>query len=182
MDYIVYAAKRMQQLIQDLLEYSRVAKKGEKFQPVDIEEVLDSALFNLKTLITKSNVEITHDKLPTVTAYKSQLIQLLQNLIGNAIKFKKINEPIKIHISAKKDEKSFEYLFSVSDNGIGIEKEYFDRIFTIFWRLHTREEYTGTGIGLSTVKKIIESHGGRIWVESGLGEGSTFYFTIPISK
>ena len=182
MDYIVDAAKRMQQLIHDLLEYSRVAKKGEKFQPVDIEEVLNSALFNLKTLITKSNVEITHDKLPTVTAYKSQLIQLLQNLIGNAIKFKKTNELLKIHISAQKDEKNFEYLFSVSDNGIGIEKEYFDRIFTIFQRLHTREEYTGTGIGLSTAKKIIEYHDGRIWVESEPGVGSTFYFTIPVSK
>jgi len=179
MDYIVDAAKRMQELIYDLLEYSRVAKNGEKFQPVDIEEVLNSALFNLKTLITKSNVEITHDKLPTVTAYKNQLIQLLQNLIGNAIKFKKTNESLKIHISAQKDEKKFEYIFSVSDNGIGIEKEYFDRIFTIFQRLHTREEYTGTGIGLSTAKKIIEYHGGSIWVESKPGVGSTFYFTIP---
>ena len=180
MDYIVEAAKRMQQLINDLLEYSRVTTKGEEFQQVDMEEVLDNALQNLKSSIEENNAEITHDKLPTVMADKVQLIQLLQNLIGNAIKFKKPDEPTKIHISAQKDDKKGGYLFSVSDNGIGMEPKYAERIFIIFQRLHTRDVYKGTGIGLSISKKIIERHGGRIWVESELGVGSTFYFTIPI--
>ncbi|HEX3014725.1 MAG TPA: PAS domain S-box protein, partial [Methanobacterium sp.] len=179
MGYIVDAAKRMQQLINDLLEYSRVTTKGKEFFPVDVNEVLDDVLQNLKTSIDENNAEITVDKLPTVTADKSQLCQLFQNLIGNAIKFKKPDEPPKIHISARKDEERNEYLFSVVDNGIGMELQYAERIFTIFQRLHTREEYSGTGIGLSISKKIVERHGGHIWIESELGKGSTFYFTIP---
>ena len=118
--------------------------------------------------------------LPTVIADKSQLNQLFQNLIGNAIKFKKPDEPPKIHISARKDEEKDEYVFSVSDNGIGMEPQYAERIFVIFQRLHTREVYKGTGIGLAIVKRIVERHGGHIWVESSFGVGSTFYFTIPI--
>ena len=182
MDYIVEAAKRMQQLINDLLEYSRVATKGAEFQQVDTEEVLDNVLQNLKSSIEENNAEITHDELPTVIADKVQLVQLFQNLIGNAIKFKKPDEPPKIHISAQKDEKKNEYVFSVSDNGIGMEPQYAERIFIIFQRLHTRDVYKGTGIGLSIAKKIIERHGGRIWVESEFGVGSTFYFTIPIDE
>jgi PAS domain S-box-containing protein len=180
MEYIVDATKRMQQLIKDLLEYSRVATSGEEFQQVDTEEVLGNVLSNLKSSIIKNNAEITHDRLPTVTADKTQLTQLFQNLIGNAIKFKKPNEPPRIHISARKDEERGEYLFSVSDNGIGMESQYMERIFVIFQRLHTRDVYKGTGIGLSIVKRIVERHGGRIWVESALGVGSNFYFTIPI--
>ncbi len=180
MDYIVDATKRMQQLINDLLQYSRVATQEEELQEVDTEEVLKSVLSNLKSSIEENNAEITHDELPTVTADKSQLNQVFQNLIGNAIKFKKDDTPLRIHISAGKDDVKGEYVFSVSDNGIGMEPQYAERIFVIFQRLHTREVYKGTGIGLAIVKRIVERHGGRIWVESDYGVGSTFYFTIPI--
>ncbi|MGZ7043095.1 MAG: sensor histidine kinase [Methanobacterium sp.] len=143
---------------------------------------MDNVLSNLKSSIEENKAEITHDKLPTVTADKSQLNQVFQNLIGNAIKFKKPDEPPKIHISARKYEGKGEYLFSVIDNGIGMEPQYAERIFVIFQQLHTMAEYKGTGIGLSIAKRIIERHRGRIWVESELGEGSTFYFTIPIVR
>ncbi|MGZ7120297.1 MAG: sensor histidine kinase, partial [Methanobacterium sp.] len=178
MGYIVDAAKRMQTLINDLLQYSRVTTKGKEFRSVDVNEVLDTVFSNLKTNIDENNAEITVDNLPIVIADGSQLVQLFQNLIGNAIKFKKPDEPPKIHISAHKEDN--EYLFSVSDNGIGMESQYAERIFVIFQRLHTIDEYKGTGVGLSIAKKIVERHGGRIWVESELGEGSTFYFTLPI--
>jgi signal transduction histidine kinase len=180
MDYIVNAAKRMQTLINDLLRYSRVMTKGKEFEPVNIEDVLDDVLGNLKMFIEENNAEITHDNLPTVMADRLQLIQLFQNLIGNSIKFKKENEPPKIHISARKDEKNKEYIFSVADNGIGMDPQYAERIFIIFQRLHTINEYHGTGIGLSIAKRIVERHGGHIWVESELGKGSTFHFTLPI--
>ena len=178
MDYIVDAAIRMKILINDLLEYSRVATQGKEFQQVDTEDILNNVLKNLKTSIEENNAKITHDPLPTVTADKTQLNQVFQNLVGNAIKFKKPDEPPKIHISAQKENN--EYLFSVHDNGIGMEPQYIERIFVIFQRLHTIAEYNGTGIGLSITKRILERHGGRIWVESEFGEGSTFYFTIPI--
>jgi PAS domain S-box-containing protein len=180
MEYIVDAAKRMQQLINDLLEYSRVATQAKEFEPVDVNEVLNTVLSNLKISIDEDNVEIVYDNLPTVNADSSQLVQLFQNLIGNAIKFRKPDKPPKIHVSAHKNEENSEYVFSVSDNGIGMEPQYAERIFVIFQRLHTRDMYSGTGIGLSVAKKIVERHGGRIWVESELGEGSTFYFTIPL--
>jgi PAS domain S-box-containing protein len=180
MEYIVDAAKRMQQLIQDLLEYSRVATRGEELKQVNTEKVLKNVLYNLKTSIDENNAEITYDNLPMVMVDKGQLDQLFQNLISNAIKFKKPDEPPRIHISASKDENNNHYIFSVSDNGIGMDPQYFDRIFTIFQHLHTMDEYEGTGIGLSISKRIIERHGGSIWVESSLGKGSTFYFTIPI--
>jgi PAS domain S-box-containing protein len=179
-NYIVEAAKRMQQMILDLLEYSRVMTKGEKFKETDATEALDTALFYLKGAIKDCNVEVTPDKLPTVMADQSQLTKVFQNLISNAIKFRKHNEPSKIHISARKDKEKNEYVFSVQDNGIGMDPQYAERIFTIFQRLHTLDEYRGTGIGLSIVKRIIERHGGHVWVESELGKGSTFYFTLPI--
>lgn len=179
MDYIVDASKRMKDLINDLLEYSRVGSKGKEFEPTKLEEVLEDTLFNLKVSITECNAEITSDPLPEIMADKNQLILLFQNLIGNAIKFKKEDEHPTIHISARNDEKNGEYVFSVTDNGIGIDPQYAERIFVIFQRLHTRNEYSGTGIGLAICKKIVERHGGKIWVESELGKGSTFYFTIP---
>ncbi|MGB9980403.1 PAS domain S-box protein [Methanobacterium sp.] len=181
-DYIVDAAKRMQQLINDLLQYSRVTTKGKEFQLVNVNEVLDNVLQNLKMSIDENNTEIIVHELPTVIADDSQLIQLFQNLIGNAIKFRKPNEAPIIHISARKDENKNEYLFSVTDNGIGMEPQYAERIFTIFQRLHTRDEYEGTGIGLSIAKRIVERHGGQIWIESKYGKGSTFYFTIPFGS
>ena len=179
MDYIVEAAKRMQRMILDLLEYSRVSTINDEFKETDTAEVLNEALFNLKGTIKHNNAVIIHKDLPTVTADKSQLIKVFQNLISNAIKFKKENEPPKINISASKDKEKNEYVFSAQDNGIGIDPQYVERIFTIFQRLHTRDEYPGTGIGLSIVKRIVERHGGRIWVESELSRGTTFYFTLP---
>ena len=161
MEYIVEAAKRMQQLINDLLEYSRVTTKGKEFEPVDVNEVLNTVLSNLKISIDEDNVEIIYDNLPTVTADSSQLVQLFQNLIGNAIKFRKPDKPPIINVSAHKDEEKNEYIFSVQDNGIGMEPQYAERIFVIFQRLHTRDVYSGTGIGLSIAKRIVERHGGR---------------------
>ncbi len=180
--FIVDGSIRMKQMIQDLLEFSRVTTKGGEFKPTNTEELLKQTLSSIKTVIDENNAKITYDSLPTVIADNKQLQRVFQNLILNAIKFKKPEEPPKIHISSKKDEKKGEYIFGVSDNGIGIEEKYFDRIFAIFQRLHTREEYKGTGIGLAIVKRTIERHGGRIWVESEPGKGSTFYFTIPIER
>jgi len=181
-EFIVDGTNRMQAMIKDLLQYSRVQTKGEELKLTKVQNALDQAIFNLKILIEENNAEITHDKLPTVIADEKQLVQLFQNLISNAIKFKKPDEPPKIHISAIKDEEKGEYIFGVSDNGIGMESEYAERIFELFQRLHTRDEYKGTGIGLAVAKKIVERHGGMIWVESEPGKGSTFYFTIPIKE
>jgi PAS domain S-box-containing protein len=181
MEYIVEAAKRMQRMILDLLEYSRVSTNNGEFEEIDTTEVLDGALFNLRGAIENNKAVITHNDLPAVTADKSQLIKVFQNLIANAIKFKKEDEPPKIHVSARKDLQKNQYIFSVQDNGIGMDPQYAERIFTLFQRLHTRDEYQGTGIGLSVAKRIVERHGGRIWVESELGKGSTFYFSLPIN-
>ncbi len=175
--FAVDGANRMQGLINDLLVYSRVGARVKGFEPADCTAVLDQALANLQAAIEKSGAVVTHDPLPAVTADKLQLVQLFQNLIGNAIKFH-VEAPPRIHISA--EQKGNEWVFSVRDNGIGIEPQYAERIFVIFQRLHTREEYPGTGIGLAICKKIVERRGGRIWVESQPGTGSTFYFTIPI--
>lgn len=174
--FAVDGANRMQTLIQDLLAFSRVGTRGKPFEPTDCEDVLEQVLTNLKVTIEESGAVVTHDALPTVMADDLQLVQLLQNLVGNAIKFHS-EEPLHIHISV--EQKAGEWEFSVADNGIGIEQEFFDRIFVIFQRLHGRGEYSGTGIGLAVCKKIVERHGGRIWVESELGKGTTFFFTIP---
>lgn len=174
--HAVDAATRMQSLINDLLEYSRVNRWGKALESTDTEKSLKNALTNLQIAIHESNAQITHDPLPTLMADAGQLTQLLQNLMGNAIKFRG-ERPLHIHIGAKKIEHTWQ--FQVSDNGIGIESKYYERIFLVFQRLHTRREYPGTGIGLALCKKIIERHGGQIWVESQPGLGSTFYFTIP---
>ena len=177
-DYIVEASIRMKQMILDLLEYSRLTRVEKKCEPLKIEDMLLDIFDNLNLLIRENKAQITYENLPTVFADESQLFRVFQNLIENAIKFKKENEDPQIHISTYFDEKNKEHVFSVSDNGIGIEEQYFNRIFTLFQRLHTREEYEGTGIGLSISKRIIENHGGKMWVESEYGTGSTFYFTI----
>ena len=178
-DFIGFAAdgaSRMHTLIRDLLKYSRVGTRGKPPTPVDCEDALNHALANLKLAIEDSGAVVTHDPLPTVAADSSQLVELFQNLIGNAIKFKGEGH-VRVHVAV--EPKEDKWLFSVADNGIGISPEYFDRIFVIFQRLHGREEYEGTGIGLAVCKKIVERHGGRMWVESEIGRGSTFYFTIP---
>lgn len=177
--YAVDGTSRMQTLINDLLAYSRVGTQGKDFEPTDGEAIFEQAVANLKAAIEESGATVTHDALPTVIGDSSQLVQLLQNLISNAVKFRG-QEPPRIHIAAEPKEN--EWLFSVRDNGIGIDPEYHDRIFIIFQRLHGREDYPGTGIGLTICKKIVERHGGRIWVESEPGQGATFYFTIPMEE
>ena len=178
-DFIGYAVdgtNRMQKMINDLLAFSRVGTRGKDFVPTDCESVLNTALANLQVAVKESESVITHDTLPTIEADSSQLVQVFQNLIGNAIKFCGDNTP-HIHISTKRDDGK--WLFSVSDDGIGLDPEYRDRIFIIFQRLHGKHEYHGTGIGLAICKKIVERHGGTIWVESEVGNGATFCFTIP---
>ncbi|MGC9964123.1 MAG: PAS domain S-box protein [Syntrophobacteraceae bacterium] len=174
--YAVDGAKRMQQMINDLLAYSRVGRRAEDFKPVECETALDWALMNLATSIAESSSVITHEPLPTVVACGGLLGQLFQNLIGNAIRFR-AGDPPRIHVSAER--KGSEWLFSVRDNGIGFDMQYTDRIFMIFQRLHGKGKYSGTGIGLAICKKIVERHGGRIWAESKPGKGTIFYFTIP---
>jgi light-regulated signal transduction histidine kinase (bacteriophytochrome) len=197
-DFIAYAvdgANRMQRLINDLLAYSRVGTRGKPFAPTDCNSVLGQARVNLSMVIEESSALVTNDELPTVMADEGQLVQLFQNLIGNAIKFRSEKPPY-VHVSAQRikdseipnpkseirNPKSESWVFSVRDNGIGIDPQYHERIFVIFQRLHKKEEYPGTGMGLAICKRIVERHGGKIWVESEPGEGSTFYFTIPMRE
>jgi len=173
--HVVEGAERMQALINDLLTYSRVGSRGGARTPVDMKQALDDAVGNLSAAIEASRAVIRSDPLPTIAADPSQMVQLLQNLVGNAIKFHGPRAP-DIHIGARREKDA--WVFSVRDNGIGIEPKYHDRIFLIFQRLHSRLEYPGTGIGLAVCKKIVERHSGRIWFESQPGEGTTFFFTI----
>jgi light-regulated signal transduction histidine kinase (bacteriophytochrome) len=176
MRYIVDGAKRMQALINDLLAYSRLGARGKPFLETDCNKVLVRVLADFDKSIRNSGAEVTYDTLPTLMADELQIGQVFQNLIGNAIKFCR-DTPPRIHISAKREGDG--WIFSVSDNGIGLGQEFFDRIFVMFQRLHTQAEYPGTGIGLAICKKIVERHGGHIWAESEVGKGSTFYFKIP---
>ncbi|MDY6864442.1 MAG: PAS domain S-box protein [Halobacteriota archaeon] len=181
-DFIHFAvdgATRMQRMINDLLTYSRVGTRGKPFEEVDSETLLKDALSNLEIRIEESSAIVTHDPLPTVMADDVQFVQLLQNLIGNSIKYNDKDTP-EVHIGV--EDKDGDWLFSVKDNGIGIEPEYIDSVFEIFRRLPTEKEYEGSGIGLSVCKKIVERHGGRIWLESEPGSGTTFYFTVPSLK
>ncbi|MEG4321988.1 MULTISPECIES: PAS domain S-box protein [unclassified Microcoleus] len=176
-NYIVDGATRMQQLINDLLAYSRLGTRAQEFEMADCNAAVKQSLCNLQIAIAETKAVITCGAMPTVMADESQLVQLFQNLIANGIKFCRQDIPL-IQIAAQRQEG--EWLLSVRDNGIGIDPEYADRIFIIFQRLHGRRQYSGTGIGLAMCKRIVERHGGRIWVESQEGKGATFYFTIPI--
>ena len=181
-DFIAYAVdgvKRMQALIQDLLAYSRVGIHRKPFEPTNCDLVLAQTLKNLLVAIEEAGAIVAYDPLPHVKGDFSQLVQLFQNLISNAIKFRS-DRPCQILISAQ--QQGDQWRFAVRDNGIGLELRYAERIFTIFQRLHPREEYAGTGIGLAICKKIVEGHGGEIWVKSQPGGGSIFYFTLPISE
>jgi PAS domain S-box-containing protein len=169
-------ATRMQQLLEDLLDYSRVSRRPQPFEPINCTTILKDVLTDLAVTMQESSAVVTADSLPTVLGDRTQLRQLLQNLISNAIKFRR-EEPPLVHIRAEPQEDF--WLFTVRDNGIGIDPQFAERIFVLFQRLHSRQEYPGTGIGLAICKKIVERHAGRIWVESHLGEGSTFYFTLP---
>lgn len=175
--YAVGGAIRMQRLINDLLTFSRVTAQDKVFEWVDCNGLLEEALSNLRIAVEENGAIVTHDPLPTVMADGGQLVQLFQNLIGNAIKFRG-KEPPQVYVSAER--RTGEWLFSVRDNGIGVDPQYAERIFVIFQRLHNREEYPGTGIGLALCKKIVERHGGRIWVASQTGQGATFHFTLPL--
>ncbi|CAG0999883.1 two-component system, NarL family, sensor histidine kinase EvgS [Methanosarcinales archaeon] len=176
--FIVDGATRMQEMIDNLLAYSRVSTRAKPFELINCETVFDQALANVKMAIEESGALVTHDHLPTVMADASQLVQLLQNLLSNAIKFRKEKPRIKV----SSVQRGNEWLFSVEDNGIGIATEFMEHIFKVFQREHASAEYPGTGVGLAICKKIVERHGGRIWVESQVGKGSTFYFTIPVRK
>jgi light-regulated signal transduction histidine kinase (bacteriophytochrome) len=165
----------MKQLIEDLLAYSRVGTRARDFQMVDSGASLARALANLRAAQESSGATVTHDRMPEVHADGAQLSQVFQNLIGNALKFR-ADEPPRIHVGAETREHV--WVFTVKDNGIGLDTQYADRIFMMFQRLHNKTEYPGTGIGLAIVKKIVERHGGRIWVESEPGKGCTFGFTI----
>jgi light-regulated signal transduction histidine kinase (bacteriophytochrome) len=177
--FAVDGAGRMQRLIQDLLAYSRVGTQGSNLLDISSEDALQQALLNLRGAIEDSGALVTHDPLPTVMADEMQLVQLFQNLVGNAIKYQGPGVP-KVHIAAKSSGKK--WAFSVQDNGLGIEPQYFERIFGMFQRLHKREAFAGTGIGLAICKKIVEQHGGSISVESQPGQGSTFRFALARSE
>ncbi len=173
--FTVEGANRMKALINDLLAYSRVGTRGKELAPVAMDEIFDRAVSNLQLTIQESGASVTHDPLPQVVADDQQMVQLLQNLIGNAVKFRS-KEPSRVHIGARQQDEH--WLFFVRDNGIGLDPKYAERIFIIFQRLHSRDEYPGTGIGLAICHKIVERHGGRIWAESKPGKGATFYFTL----
>ena len=174
--YIIDGAKRMQALINDLLSYSRVGRAELTLVPASLEEILKGTLSNLQALIQESGAEISHDPLPTLQVNPHQMGQLLQNLITNGIKFHDHRSP-RIHLSARQEGQ--EWVIAVRDHGIGFDPQYVEGIFKVFKRLHSKEQYPGTGIGLAICKKIVERHGGRIWAESEPGRGATFYFTIP---
>jgi PAS domain S-box-containing protein len=175
-DFAVGGVRRMQHLIEDLLKFSRVGTRGAPLVPTELPEVLRSTLDTLHASLEESGATVTWDAMPAVIADAGQIQQLLTNLIGNAVKFRGEQLP-QVHVGAERHGRMWQ--ISVRDNGIGIAAEYFDRIFVIFQRLHSREEYAGTGVGLAICKKIVERHGGRIWVESAPGQGSRFSFTLP---
>jgi light-regulated signal transduction histidine kinase (bacteriophytochrome) len=173
--YAVDGAARMQALIEDLLTYSRVGRQGKPFEPTDCDAVVAAVVADLGS----QGAAVSCAGLPTVLADRGQLTQLFQNLIGNALKFCNGAPP---RVEVRAERRGGEWLFAVRDNGIGIAPEHRERIFVIFQRLHTRAQYPGTGIGLAICKKVVERHGGRIWVESEPGQGSTFFFTLPCAK
>jgi signal transduction histidine kinase len=174
--FAIGGVNRMQELINDLLSYSRVGREDVSAKPVDMQLVVDQALANLQTAIEERSALVSRGPLPTVLANHGMLVRVFQNLVGNALKFCKADRPI-VRIAA--EQHGTEWVFSVADNGIGIDPQYRDRIFLIFQRLHQQGEYPGTGIGLAVVKRIVERNGGRIWLESEPGKGTTFFFTLP---
>ncbi|MEM9265524.1 MAG: ATP-binding protein [Cyanobacteria bacterium P01_F01_bin.13] len=174
---IINASQHMAQLIQDLLTYATVGQSEQLCDPIDCNQVMEKVLAELQQSIHESHADIIIDGLPIICANETQLSQLFQNLLSNALKYQSAEQPPQVQVSAEHQKN--EWLFKVHDNGIGIQPEYFDQIFQIFRRLHTKDEYPGTGIGLATCKKIVESHGGRIWVDSKPTLGTTFFFTLP---
>jgi light-regulated signal transduction histidine kinase (bacteriophytochrome) len=177
LSHVLNGVDRMQSLIHDLLVYSRTGKEEMRFEPVDMKRIVQQAVGDLETSMQENGAEVTMDDLPVIEAQPAQMHQLFQNLISNAIKFHGAVSP-RVHVSARKEGE--EWIFRIKDNGIGIDPKYQEQIFKIFQRLHSRNEYPGTGIGLAICKKIVERHGGRIWVESTPGDGSSFLFSVPV--
>lgn len=177
--FIVEGAMRMQQLIEDLLAFSRLGSRPTQMASVDSAKVVQTARANLEKLANQAGIRFEVGPLPTVWGDSAQLVQLFQALMSNAIKFRRGDQP---YIKIAAEQREAEWEFCVTDNGIGIEPQYFQRIFVIFQRLHSKADYPGTGIGLAICKKIVERHGGRIWLESEIGSGSTFYFTLPAAE
>ncbi|RYD72349.1 MAG: PAS domain-containing protein [Sphingobacteriales bacterium] len=175
--YIVSGISRMERMVKDLLDYSRVGRTDTVFEQVDLNEIIEKVKNNLYEKIQETKAEIIYHELPNVRAVPSLISQVFQNLISNAIKFAKPNVPVKIEISSSRDDGEWE--FCVKDNGIGIDEKFADRIFIIFQRLHTQDKYSGSGIGLAITKKIIDFHGGKVWLKSQLGKGCNFHFTLP---
>ncbi|MEE8410257.1 MAG: ATP-binding protein [Myxococcota bacterium] len=178
-DFAIGGAVRMRQLITDLLAYARVSSEAAPFEPTDVTQVVDEVVAALKVAVEEAGASVVYEKLPNVAVDKRQIAQLFQNLIANAIKFRRDGPP-QVIVRARRDGE--EWRFSVEDNGIGMEPKHAEKIFVIFKRLHGRDDFAGTGIGLAICKKIVERHGGRIWVESETGSGSTFLFTIPVRE
>ena len=175
-EFAVEGAKRMKGLIDDLLEYSRIGAAG-LLECVDMNEVLEEAIKNLSAQILDYDADIKRDTLPQIEGNRMSFVGLFQNLLSNGLKYSRRDLQPKLQVTVT--EKGAQWIFAVSDNGIGIRQEHFDRIFVIFQRLHPRTEYPGTGLGLAICKKVVEAHGGKIWVESTMGSGSTFYFSLP---
>jgi two-component system, sensor histidine kinase and response regulator len=174
--FVVEGTRRLQQLIDDLLSYTQLDAHNQDPQTVDLSQSLRAALNNLKMSILESRAQISQDPLPVIQGHPAHMILLFQNLVGNALKFHGLQPP-QIHVSARREKD--QWVIGVADNGIGIHPKYFEKLFVVFQRLHTRDEYPGTGIGLALCRKIVEERGGRIWVESEVGKGSTFYFAVP---
>ncbi len=179
-DFAVDGVKRMQSLINDLLTYSRISTRGRPFETVDTADVFRQVLANLQVAIEETKARVTSSKLPKVTGDAVQLAQLFQNVVGNALKFAVVGQPAEVKVTAVRDGEFWK--FTVSDNGIGIEPGYEEKVFIIFQRLHTRDKYSGTGIGLAICKKVVERHGGQIWFDSAPGQGTQFHFTIPVER
>jgi light-regulated signal transduction histidine kinase (bacteriophytochrome) len=180
LDFIISGAARMGSLIQDLLAYARLTTEHERPSSIALDEDLEAALTHLEQAITESGASITHDPLPTLPVDRGQMVRLFQNLIGNAVKYRKPNQPSKVHISA--EQKGSEWAISIRDNGIGFDPQFAAIIFTPFKRLHSAEEYPGTGVGLAICRRIVQAQGGRIWAESAPGEGTTIFFTLPVES
>jgi light-regulated signal transduction histidine kinase (bacteriophytochrome) len=170
----------MSALVRDLLAYARLTTEEERPSSVALDEDLEAALTHLDQAIKESGASVTHDPMPTLQVDRGQMVRLFQNLVGNAVKYRKSNEPPKVHISA--EQKGEEWVISIRDNGIGFDPKHASIIFAPFKRLHTAEEYPGTGVGLAICRRIVQAQGGRIWAESQSGEGTTFRFTLPVES
>ncbi len=177
LNFLLSASARMSTLVRDLLAYARLTTEEGRPSSVALDEDLEAALTHLDQAITESGASVTHDPMPTLAVDRGQMVRLFQNLVGNAVKYRKPNEPPKVHISAEQRES--EWLVSIRDNGIGFDPKDASAIFAPFKRLHTAEEYPGTGVGLAICRRIVQAQGGRIWAESQPGEGTTFFFTLP---